>query len=153
MESSSPTYSKSELLQLLFAFLENNNLEYCVVGDSDSLPISVPSDVDIVITHKEIGTIRSKMSQFALEHHCQIPQILQHECDAFYFVLSWWQDGKLLFLHPDICGDYFRQGKLLLRAEDILRNRRPSTSENGKNRGFYVPATEMEFIYYLLKKN
>ncbi len=80
-------------------------------------------------------------------------QIIQHEQTAWYFVLSWFDsEGNLHFLQPDVCGDYFRYGRLFLHADELLAGHREALDGEGRALGFFVPAPAMEFIYYLLKK-
>jgi thymidylate kinase len=73
-------------------------------------------------------------------------QVLRHEQNAYYFVLSWPADGGPRFLHVDVCGDYRRFGILFLRADELLPFRRREEV------GFWVLSPAKEFIYYLLKK-
>jgi thymidylate kinase len=60
--------------------------------------------------------------------------------------------GRLNFVHPDICGDYFRGGRLFLRVDEILRQRTTVRVNSKKFNNISVPSPCHGFIYYLLKK-
>lgn len=145
--------SRTECLQSLFAYLQSKNIYYCVVGDTSEIPFAIPSDIDIVINHFHFNFIKDTIISFAKERHVQFIQLLQHEQTSLYFVLTWINDtSHIVYLHPDICSDYFRNGKLFLTADELLNGRRMAVTENGTKKGFFVPNPEMEFIYYLIKK-
>lgn len=145
--------SKSECLTLFFSFLNNNEIPYAVVGDTRSLPDIVPSDIDIVVSCDAFKRINHIVKEFTVEVDCELVQILQHESTAAYFVLSFFgADNKVEYIHPDICSDYFRNGRPYVRAEEILQDSRVAISTDGSNKFFKVSAPEVEFSYYLIKK-
>nr|NJM03235.1 hypothetical protein [Desulfobacula sp.] len=55
------------------------------------------------------------------------------------------------YIALDICSDYYRIGKPLLRAVDLLRNTNAG-AEKGHQSLFKTLSPEMEFIYYFIKK-
>ena len=131
----------------------SKNINYCIVGNTDSLPEDIPSDIDIVVDPLSIGLIDSLLFKFANNNQIYLIQILQHEQTAFYFILAWMSEkGELHFLHPDICGDYYRNGRKLISAKKILQKSVVAGYETGEPKNFPVPPPDMEFIYYLIKK-
>ncbi len=147
------TNNRTEILLEFFTYLDTCNVEYCVVGDPEKLPQIIPSDIDIVIYNKDLINIHNIVSSFAQTHQLQFPQVLQHEQTCFYFVLSFRNnEEKIEYLHPDICGDYFRNGKLFVTAQALLADRQKALTKSGEDKGFYVPSPPMEFLYYLIKK-
>jgi thymidylate kinase len=96
---------------------------------------------------------KKKLFLFFRMKNCPIVQILQHEYAAWYLVCAGWSDTRTLyFVHPDICGDYFRAGRLLLPADKILSNRVNIRVDDRDIRDVSVPSPRHGFIYYLLKK-
>jgi thymidylate kinase len=141
------------MAQHLFDFLERYGIAHCVVGDTRCYPETIPSDVDIVVPREVFPEIPRMMAQFCLERDVRLVQLIRHEQTAAYFVLSWvGHSGELRFLAPDICSDYFRGGRQLLAADEILAQRGMATDDAGEPKGFYVPPAPVQFIYYLLKK-
>lgn len=138
----------------LFSFLNESGISYVVVGDVSEYPQKIKSDIDIVIQPKDLPLVGDFLLTFTRKYQgLNLVQCLQHEQTAWYFVLARFdENGIPEFLHPDICGDYFRNGALLLRAVDLLEGRIEAIDSTGAGKGFFVSSSKMEFIYYLLKK-
>lgn len=133
-------------------FLETEQVPYCIVGDTDGLSDSIDGDVDIIVPQKKVKSLHGIMLSFCEARGFNLVQCLQHENNAFYYVIQWWENHIPEFLKLDLCGDYYRKAKLFLKAEDLLSHREEATDCKGNGQGFFVPGPAAEFIYYLLKK-
>lgn len=146
--------SNTRFLEDLFRFFELNNISYCVVGDTSCLPEVIAGDIDIVIDRQSARSINRLMASFARENSYHLVQILQHEHQTYYYAFYMTaENGEVVYINPDICSDYIRNGQLFLRATDLLNGRRkaePTTTASSMS--FMVPSLEMEFIYYIIKK-
>ena len=145
----------SEVLHLkaLLSFLEQENIEYCIVGNTMGFPDEIHGDVDIVVQPKQIAQLNVFLCDFAKNRSIRIVQVFQHEQVAWYYVFSWFEDNlKPKFLRIDICGDYFWNGQFLISANEILKDRIQKKSNTSKDTSFYTPNPEKAFIYYLIKK-
>ncbi len=137
----------------LFQFLEDNVERYCVVGDTSDLPSRINGDLDIVVSPRDFSRILDTLHRFCRLYDLRLVQIIQHEQTGLYFVIGWIDaEGIPQFLHPDICSDYRRLGRPFLTAEELLTGRRTSSDKTGHPKGFYEPAPEKDFIYYLIKR-
>jgi serine acetyltransferase/thymidylate kinase len=144
---------RSRVALSLFRFLERNGIAYCVMGDTRAYPETIASDVDIVVEQKAFRGVPRLVARFARAIGAHVVQWIRHEQTASYFVLSWARDsGGIDFLALDFCGDYYRRGRRLLAADEILAQRGPAIDGRGREQGFQVPAAHVQFIYYLLKK-
>ncbi|HXV11240.1 MAG TPA: hypothetical protein VD839_10605 [Burkholderiales bacterium] len=144
---------RSYLAQALFRFLDGTGVAYCVVGDTRNFPYDIPSDIDIVLEQRALHEAPAMMLRFAREQGVHLVQLLEHERTARYFVLAWpGRRSEPRFLAPDICGDFARAGRLLLTAEEMLTGRTTGVDAGGHTQAFPVPAPDVQFIYYLLKK-
>ena len=142
-----------DVLEALFAFLEGEKLPYCVVGDTRGYPEEIASDIDIVVASEAFDVIACTVARFCRKHDLALVQMLRHEQTAIYFVLAWYaHNGQFRFLALDFCSDYFRGGRRLLDADEILARREPALDEAGSSAGYFVPPADIRFIYYLLKK-
>jgi hypothetical protein len=131
----------------LFAFLDRRDIEYAVIGDSADLASVVRSDIDIVVPPHELAGVPVLIDAFAREHGARLVQALRHEAVARYYVVAWRKDdGGIGFLHPDVCGDWWRGGRRLLSAEFLLEDRVRDPA------GFARPSPPRNAIYYLLKR-
>jgi len=144
--------SSSNVLSLFFKYLQTNGISYCIVGNTDDFPDLIESDVDIIIPQEKIKTIHSVMFAFCKEKDFNLVQCLQHENNAFYYVIQWGENNLPKFLKLDICGNYYRKAKLFLKADELLSNIEESKDRDGTGKGFFVPVPATEFMYYLLKK-
>jgi thymidylate kinase len=145
----------SEVLHLkaLLSFLDQENIDYCIVGNTIKFPDEVHGDIDIVVQPAKISLLNEFMCNFAKNRKIKIIQVFQHEQVAWYYVLSWFEDNlKPKFLNIDICGDYFWNGQLLISAKEILKERIQQKSSTNKTISFYTPNPEKALIYYFIKK-
>jgi len=141
------------VLQALFELFERDGTPYCVVGDTRGLPERVASDLDLVVSQDAFAEMPRLLTEFCRTYDLRLVQMIRHEQSALYFVLVWaGEAGELNALAVDVCSDYRRGGRLLLGAEDILALRERALDDANADKGFYVPAPHMQFIYYLLKK-
>lgn len=143
---------KDHPLVMLTRYLETRGIPYCLVGDTGGFPSVIGGDVDIIISQERIETIHSVVLSFAGDHKLRVVQCLQHENNAFYYVLQWFEDGILKFLKVDICGDFYRKARLFLTASELLSKVMEAVDDQGNLKGFFIADPATEFIYYLLKK-
>jgi serine acetyltransferase/thymidylate kinase len=144
---------RSRIAQTLFRLLENYGIEYCVVGDTRSYTEAITSDIDIVVQETTFTGLPRLFARICREMDVQLVQMIRHEQTATYFVIAWADEsGGASFLAVDFCSDYFRGGRRLLSADELLVQRVAGRDEDGSEQGFHVPPPHMQFIYYLLKK-
>jgi thymidylate kinase len=141
------TFESRKLAKIL-EWLDFRNISYILVGEElQHLVSEVSSDVDLVISQEKIDGVQSLVGEICEACGVRCVQLLQHEQLAFYFVLSWLDQNHWHYLRLDICSDYLRNARLLLTADEMLADRRKDVDS-----GFYVPASEKNLLYYLLKK-
>ncbi len=135
------------LSRALFERLDASGIAWCVVGDSSELAETVRSDIDIVVDPAAVRLMPALIDDFAVTQGVSLVQALRHEAVACYFALAWSEaDGGIGFLHPDICGDWWRNGRLFLPADEVLAGRVRAPG------GFFVPSPARNALYYLLKR-
>jgi hypothetical protein len=143
----------SLLLISFFSALEEGGIVYSVMGDTRDLPAEIASDVDIIVSQHVVPSLPQFMDTFCKQHGARLVQCLQHEHNAYYFVLALTGTGdRPEFLAIDLCGDYFRHGRKLLDAGELLATVTPAIDPAGHARCFTVCAPAFEFCYYLIKK-
>lgn len=148
-----PEKYTSTVLSKFFQYLRKIGIDYCVIGRTDNLPNKLVGDVDIVINPDSLKIFSEYILEFCHLNTLQLAQIFQHEQTAYYFVLAWMdRNKKIEFLHLDISGDFFQNGRMFLTAKEVLSSRRPAIDGAGNKKGFFVLAPATEFIYYLFKK-
>jgi len=144
--------TKGDILKGFCLYLSRQGVPNVVVGDTSEYPDHIESDVDIVVRTSLDKDIKKVVSDFAKDSDLLLVQSLQHEIHAWCFVFSWGNKSPSNSIALDICGDYVSDGKPLVRAVELLQGHQIAKTDDGDEKGFCVPAPEMEFIYYLLKK-
>ena len=139
--------NKVSLFNHLIAIFERYDLPYALVGRTETYPDEIGSDVDIVIPKNKAREFHHIIWDLEKLENTKIIQCFQHETVAFYYIAVHFSETGPLFIQPDVCTDYYRKGRKLLSAEDLLKDCRKS-----KQGTFNVLASHKEFIYYLLKK-
>ena len=137
--------ARSEMLRALVEELNVSGIPYCLLSGCCDFPQAGASDVDFMVCARDAERVPGIMRTSAQRSQAMLVQAIQHETGACYFVLAKPVAGGVAYLHPDCTTDYRRDGRLWLRAEELLSRRRRYGS-------FFVPAVGDEFGYYLIKK-
>ena len=141
------TIKREELAINLFRFFEENNILYTVVGDTRKIEAQIDSDIDIVVCDKKISKVILLLFQYCELSGTRVVQIVQYEPKGWSFFLKNRDiKGRLVFIQPDICTDYYHHGRMLLSAQELIHN-----TSRGQH-GFFLLNPPKSFIYYLLKK-
>jgi hypothetical protein len=137
------------LARALFAAFDDSGIPWCVVGDGSDLGAAVRSDIDIVVEPSALPRIPALLDAFARAHGARLVQALRHEAVACWYALAWRPAGRgkvVGFLHPDVCGDWWRGGRRFLPASEVLEGRIRDPA------GFSRPLPARNALYYLLKR-
>ena len=143
---------KKDIFIKYIKFLENNGFIYCVVGDVRGYPEIIKSDVDIVISEKDIGRIVRYTKEFSRQEKLLLIQCFRHEYNAWRFVLcSYTEKYDYEIIQLDVCGDYVRDSRKYIDSEWLLA-KRVRYNDPFEGGGFYVPSNSKAFVFYLIKK-
>lgn len=135
-----------DLFEHMIRSFESAGMPYCILAGYDTYPELIPSDIDFMIHPAWSARLPAIIAAVAAGSGAHLIQAIRHETTATYFVLVRRGEAALTFLHPDSSGDYRRDGRLWLRAEHVLENRRRHPH------GFWIPSAAEAFAYYLIKK-
>lgn len=133
------------LFNILIESFNKAGLNYAIAGISDSYPENINSDIDIIISKKDIKLYWKIINQLK-SININWVQKISHESHAHYSVITFFDGKKFVKICPDMCSDYMRKGKLFFRSHFLLQNRFLNEKK------FYILSSKSEFIYYLLKK-
>ena len=144
---------RSQAVTTLFQYFDQDGVNYVIVGDIRGYPDELCGDIDIVTDFPSLTLEQQTLLRFCNDHGIKVVQVLQHEQSAWYYVLAWFDEtGRLITINPDICCDYFRYGKLFLKADEVVADRLRTGQEKNESLGLFAPPPAKGFIYYLLKK-
>ncbi len=124
----------------------NSGVPYCLLGAANDSAVLGGSDLDFAVSPSDYGRVPHLLADAAARAGGQLIQAIRHETTATYFVIAKARAGTAAFLNPDCISDYRREGRLWMRAKGLLRDRCFGAG------GFYVPAPDVDFKYYLIKQ-
>jgi thymidylate kinase len=142
---------KKDIFIRLISFLKINNIDYCILGNTNDYPSAIGSDVDIVIKSESFTKLNSIVYRFSKDSNFNVCNLLQHETEGKYFVVSIVNNINKNFemLALDFSANYMRHARIILTDHELLESRQ-LVSQNGVE--FWVCCNEIAFIYYLIKK-
>lgn len=140
------TDSRTEMFWQMIRHFEAAHVPYCLLAGYDAFPDGIDSDVDFMIPPAWNDRLPALIAAIADKCGAQLVQALTHETTATYYVIARLRGNAITYLHPDSSSDYRRGGRTWLDAEAVLSRRRRHAQ------GFWIPATEDAFAYYLIKK-
>lgn len=130
----------------LFSSMEAIGIRYVVLAGHEGYPDRIDSDVDFMVSENDFD----RLPALFLDGHCvpgaSLVQVLRHETSGCYYVLARQVGSRMAYLHADAAANYRRRGRLWLESERVLSSRRKGDA------GFWVPAPDVEFEYYLVKR-
>jgi thymidylate kinase len=139
------------VLSELFAFLDREMVEYCVVGDHEKMSEGRDGDIDLVVSPSVLKAMPRLLLRFAITNDARLMQSIKHEPTAYFFVLAWRDANQQLHLiQLDTCSDYYRFGRKLMTADEILDGRLPVAIDAKTD--YHVAEGTPAFLYYVLKK-
>ncbi len=145
-EHSWQSRARRELWTAVVGALNLSGIDYCLLGTGKESPAAPGSDMDFVVRPRDYECVPALLARAAASVGAQLIQAIRHESTATYFAIARRHGATVGFLNPDCTTDYRRQGRLWIRAEELLCGRRLSSG------GFFRPAPEVDFKYYLIKQ-
>ncbi|MEM9804257.1 MAG: hypothetical protein AAF959_03170 [Cyanobacteria bacterium P01_D01_bin.56] len=122
--------------------LQQENHQLCILHGYKHYPegICATSDIDAISeAPDQVPHI------LASRGTAKVVQVLQHEATAFSYTLYRDDEGKPALILLDVSLDYRRNGRVFFTGEEFLQARKSF-------KFFQIPATELEFAYYVIKK-
>jgi thymidylate kinase len=138
--------NKAEEAHRLFDFLEENSVDFVVVGDVREYETEIDSDIDIFVTDRDLLLMPSILREYCLKHKGRLVQVIRYEASAWCFDLYIDVDNLPVFISVDVCSNFVFSARHLVDGNFFLKKRIQSATN------FWIPAPANGFIYYFLKK-
>jgi O-antigen/teichoic acid export membrane protein/thymidylate kinase len=131
-----------KILANVFAVLDEGGIAYCVTHGYEAFPQTVKSDVDCVVAADVLPT---KIGRLLHEKRREIgADLVRYRSD--HIVLTHCNpDGVRCYLELDLSPHYELYDRGFYAGDEVLMGRR-------RYRDFWIPAPEMEFGCYLVRK-
>ncbi len=130
--------NKGAFLRDVVVALEQAGNRLCVLRGYARYPEYVGDDIDAICADP------AAIPRVLLEQKvATVIQVLEHETTFYYLYRL--EGGKPVFLTLDVAKNYGYRGRVFLEGEEFLNNCRDF-------KFFKVPAPELEFVSYLIRK-
>jgi thymidylate kinase len=136
----------SDVVWALFHALDRDCGSWCVLAGYDSLPDTPVSDIDFMVSNEDFLKMPRFFAALARETGMELVQTARHEASGCRYDLAVLDGATIHLLQADPAADYRRDGRLMMRAADVLARRRKHPL------GFWIPCASDAFVYYLLKR-
>lgn len=139
-------FRKKTIIQLL-KFLNNKNIRYAIVGNLAQFPNKIQSDVDIFLNFNSLTELKNLIKNFVIINKLKVTNIIQHEYNSVYFVLTKIINKKLFYLYVDISNNYTYESRDLI----YFSNLNVCKIKYG-NSYFFTLQKKDNLYYYFIKK-
>lgn len=137
--------SKAEMFLDFFQTLEREGIPYAILSDDRKYPLDIESDVDFVVSDHDLKRVHDFLARYEFGV-MRVIQSIAHEITGTYFVLARCAGIGIAYLHPDVCADYRRSGRLVLRSSFLLKGK---VRRDGL---WWSASSAHQFHYYLRKR-
>ena len=109
------------IAQALFDRWREAGVAFVVLGDNGGYPESAPAEIEIAVSRRELRDMPRSAARFCQDFDLQLVELERPEPAAWRCVFAWSDDiGRPRFIGARICSDYYRGGRRLLEAEELL---------------------------------
>lgn len=136
----------------LFRFLDEECVEYCVLGDVRGFPASVGADLELVMEAPARRLLPSLLKAFCDRNQLQLIGRRERPQQIAVYALSWSsRERRPEFLSLSVRGDYFRGGRRLWTAAELLKDRARAPDLSQSRSAIFVAPAAKEFVRSLLQ--
>jgi thymidylate kinase len=136
----------------LFRFLDEECVEYCVLGDVREFPASVTADLELMVEAPARRLLPALLKAFCDRNQLQVIGRPERPQQIAVYVLSWNnREGRPEFLSLSVRGDYFRGGRRLWTAAELLKDRVRAPDLSQTRAEIFVAPAAKEFVRSLLQ--
>lgn len=132
--------NKKDILLRIGQYLQHS--KWCILYAEPDKPYQITSDVDVILSCQA----QIDLMAFVKSGQVKLVQTLQHEASCVYYVFAFENENRWDFLAFDTATDYRRNGRIIYKADDVLKNLRKSSD------GLPIASPGIAFGYYLVKK-
>lgn len=136
----------------LLRYLDEELVAYCVLGDLHDFPAAQTCDcIELIIDKQSLRSLPALLKAFCDRNHLQLIEQPERPQQVWSYLLSWvGRDDRPEFLNLLVRGDYYRCGRRLWKAGEMLEGRAPASALSQASE-IYAPPPAIEFARCLLQ--
>lgn len=136
----------------LCRFLEEERVDYALLGDACTPSVPGAHRVELVIADDFLEQVPLTLHKFCRAHELKLVTCAREERLAWRCVVSWLnRDERPEFVAIEVFTAFVRRGRMLLEGQELLKDRHQEPGALRLRPAFFVATPAMEFIYYLLR--
>lgn len=128
-------------------FMNQQNIDYLFLGHISNFPTKLTSDIDFFIDFKNFDELKKIIKKFTNKYKLNISNIIRHEYNSYYFILSKKINKEFYFIALDICNSYVIKSRELIKFKNLKKK-----TISKKKFKLHVLLDKNLFHYYILKK-
>ena len=97
---------RKKISQYFINFMNQQNINYFFLGDTSYFPSKIMSDVDFYIDFEKYDDLKKIFKKFTKKFNLEISNIIRHEYNSYYIILSKRIKNNYYFIAFDICNSY-----------------------------------------------
>jgi thymidylate kinase len=132
--------SQADFLCLLFHYLDEFGIRYCVLHSWQELPVNLPSDLDLAVHPNDRNKVSCVLQALRFDRYLPV-QGINYALKSCRFDFVWFDTPALKSAAVDITYGYFEGGLMLMTGDVLVANR-----QRRKNFWIADPATEFAFL-------
>ena len=138
---------RKKISQYFINFMNQQNINYFFLGDTSYFPSKIMSDVDFYIDFEKYDDLKKIFKKFTKKFNLEISNIIRHEYNSYYIILSKRIKNNYYFIAFDICNSYVINSRKIL---DFKKSKKKLIKKNKIK--YFIPSNSYLFFYYLIKK-
>jgi len=138
---------RKKISQYFVNFMNQQNINYFFLGNISYFPSKIMSDLDFYINFEKYDDLKKIFKKFAKKFNLEISNIIRHEYNSYYIILSKKIKNDYYFIAFDICNSYVIKSRKIL---DFKNSKKILIKKNKIK--YFIPSNSYLFFYYLIKK-
>ena len=102
-------------------FMNQQNIDYLFLGHISNFPTKLTSDIDFFIDFKNFDELKKIIKKFTNKYKLNISNIIRHEYNSYYFILSKKINKEFYFIALDICNSYVIKSRELIKFKNLKK--------------------------------
>lgn len=136
----------------LCRFLEEEHIDYALLGDAAAPAIAGGHRIELVIALEYLEQVPRTLHKFCQQSDAKLVTCTREERLGWRCLLSWLnREERPEFVTVEVFADFVRRGRTLLAGRDLLKDRHLEPGTVRLRPAFFVATPAMEFAYYLLR--
>lgn len=136
----------------LCRFLEEERVDYALLGDACIPSVAGAQRVDVVVEPEFLDHVPLTLHKFCRQNDVKLVACARASRFSWRCIVSWLnRDQRPELVTIELFSSFIRRARLLLDGQELLKDRNVEAGALRLRPAFFTVSPAMEFIYYLLR--